>query len=673
MMDYEAFVGICDKYLASCEAAEYRTREGYKEVYEKARQKIGDSGEIFSAVVYLRQKLVILHHQGKLDYTKYIPVLDSIREAARCDVKHDLQIPPKTDWVQLIKIIIENRKELVYFDQQHPLFNEDKLHTFAFSYIRLLSIGVEFSEIDYKFYISEGSNGLINSEIERICREYGGDNLLDSLASCLGRTYNPTTGRFMEYRNLSMGTTEIHAAIPFGYLLAVASKYAGTRGNKSDGLFQRLVNIVGDIVVVYEVQPYSQFEAMHLTEEKLIEFIRNNIFYDNFVGVTQAKASYASSLISLLSARFDGDEYRSYGVSVKDAARVAIALISKSETKKLITVTSKELSQKCNLSEFKVTAVMDGLLSAESGLVNLELKFPPSSLDINHYFKPTIKLGKSYKILPKSIASVACVNTVCAAISHPNGKWDNEKDSRLGYVIEDYLRSEFANKGISITYGERVGGESKLEVDLLCDTDEDLYIFEMKKKGLTRQAQSGDEGQILIDLADSVLASHFQAMRIENSLKTNGSLRLKNKDGEKTILLDNRNVRRISVSLPDFGALQDKTVLQRLLTIAAVSSFKHQDSAEDKKLNKWRKHSEGLKNLAVTNGEFGEGRVPFHNSLFMSIPQIMMVLENSDTPNDFFKHIKSFIGVTTGSRDTYTEFVNRLTFLDRCKAQGLVV
>jgi hypothetical protein len=316
---------------------------------------------------------------------------------------------------------------------------------------------------------------------------------------------------------------------------------------------------------------------------------------------------------------------------------------------------------------------MDKLLSKASAAVNSNLQFPPSSLDIDHYFKPAIKVEKGYKIFPKSIASLGCVNTVCTAIAIPNEKWKNSTDSELGYAIEDYLRTAFAAKGIKIFHGERFGCGIDLEVDLLCETDEDIYIFEMKKKGLTRQAQSGNEIMILTDLADSVLASHLQAMRIERELKSTGHLHLTNQDGKQTIYLKNRNIQRISVSHPDFGALQDKTVLQRLLVIALQSHFSHPDKTEDKKLKKWRDYSGKLKELALANGEFEDNGMPFYNSLFMSIPQIIMILENSEDAKEFFKHIKSFIGMTTGSRDTYTEFVNRLTFVSRCEAEGVSI
>lgn len=670
-MDCMNFVALCDNHYKNYEIAAHRTPNGYEKVYEKARLQISDSDELFPALNHLKQKIIILHHHKKLDYTKYTPVLDSIRDAARQQLPTGSTAPNDTNWDELIRIIIEDRKELHCFETQASRLQESKHHTFAHSYLRLENLGIEFIESNHSFYISEKSHKFINAEIMRMCCDYGGEELLSALADSLGRTYNATTGRFMEYRHVSMGTTEVHAAIPFGYLLAIASKYAGTHGSKNPLILDRLLLFITDIIVIYEIQPYSQYEAIYLRDDMLIEFIRINILYDNFVGVTQTKASYASSLIRFFLSKFSDVRYQSFGVPVKDVARVALALISKADTRRFTTASIKELASKTKMPKFKVMAAMDKLLSKTAGSVNSDLQFPPSSLHIDHHFKPAIKMGKTYKVFPRSIASLGCVNTVCAAISIPDGKWKNSVDSELGYAIEDYLRTAFLEKGIQVAHGDRFGGGADLEVDLLCETEDEIYIFEMKKKGLTRQAQAGNESVILADLADSVLASHSQAMRIETELKNNGYLHLTNKNREQTIYLKGRKIYRISVSHPDFGALQDKIILEKLLTIAVQYNFSHPDQTEDKKLKKWRDYSAKIKELAVANGEFDANRKPFYNSLFMSIPQIIMILEKSMDAKDFFKYIKSFIGITTGSRDTYSEFVNRLTFLSGSEGQGL--
>lgn len=672
-MEVTAFITKCDEFFNSFASAGPRTRNGYENVYDQARAQISEASQVLATITYLKHKLAILHRQKGLDYTKYTPVLSCIRESARRDLLPEVTTLPETDWDRLISLIIENRGELFYFEHEKSLHLEPRHHTFAYSYIRLKSIGVEFTEINNKIYISDRSNDLINAEINRLCRAYGGENLLNSLASRLGRTYNANTGRFMEYRRVSFGESEIQPAMPFGYLISIASKYVGSHGSANPEHFDRLLMLVADIIVIYEIQPYSPWEAMNIREQYIIEFITNNILYDNLVGIVQTKASYASSIIKHFQSRFDSQKYMSFGVKIKDLTKVARALISKSHTKTFSTVSANDIAQKAGVPKFKVLKAMDLILSASGEVVNSNLRFPPKSMDIDHYFKPAIKIGENYKIFPKSIASIGCVNAVCNSISCPNGAWSNSIDGELGYAIEDFVRDAFKNKGIKIVHGCRINGTPDLEVDLLCETEENIYIFEMKKKGLTRQAQSGDAGKILVDLADSVIATHLQAMRIENALKNNQHLDLVSDGVKQSVYLNGRSVRRVSVSFFDFGALQDKTVLQRLLNIAIRTNINHSDSTEDKKLNNWRMNSGRLRELACANGELSEGGIPFHNSLFMSIPQIFMLLELSSNADEFFKHILRFIVITTSSRDPYAEFLNQLSLLDRCKAEGLSI
>ncbi|NWC00822.1 hypothetical protein HX882_33655 [Pseudomonas gingeri] len=671
-MEISDFISKCNEYFQSYIPSGARIPEGHKAVYSLARKKIGDPRLVLKATTYIRQKLVIMCYQQGFDYKKYIPVLDSIRDAARYNLSKEA--PTETDWGGLLKVIIENRRQISSFDGYGSSSLDEKFDTFAWAYLRLTNYGVEFTEMDYSIYISERSFGFIQSEIERLCMAYGGNKLLVDIVHRLGKTFNNRSGRFMEYRHVSMGITSVQAALPLGYLFALGVKYTGSKGLGEERYFNHLLALISDIIITFEIQPYFQFEAMHLDADVMIEFIKKNLLYDSLVGLPQIKASCASDLIKFLLSRFSGASYSSYGISLRDVARVGLALISLSRTKQLTTVSTRDISIKAGVAEFKVSEVMERILSFNSGMVNADLEFPPSSLTINYYFKPAIKSGKRYRILPKSIASLGSLNSVCDCISRPDGKWSNPKDSGLGYAIEDFLRGKINSKGLQMVYGERVGGEVHFEADLICETEERIYIFEMKKKGLTRQALSGDELHIFSDLAKSVLATHVQAMRIEKALKSGEIITLAHDGVEQTISLNGRSVTRISVSLHDFGALQDKIVMQRILNIAISSEVSHADVNVDKFLKEWREYSIELRRLARENGESEvEGAHPFHDSLFMSVPQIVMVLDNSEGADDFFKNIRSFVCMGTGSRDTYTEFLNRLRLTEQCKAEGISI
>ncbi|MNJ44717.1 hypothetical protein D3C77_397820 [compost metagenome] len=119
-MEVLTFIAMCDDSFNTFESEGSRTRRGYEKVYEKARAQISDAGQVLAAIAYLRQKLVILHHHKKLNYSRYTPVLDCIREAARRDSDPELTVLPETNWDQLIRIVIQNRSELYSFDNETP-------------------------------------------------------------------------------------------------------------------------------------------------------------------------------------------------------------------------------------------------------------------------------------------------------------------------------------------------------------------------------------------------------------------------------------------------------------------------------------------------------------------------------------------------------------------------
>ncbi|MCE4069663.1 MULTISPECIES: hypothetical protein [Pseudomonas] len=666
-MDFSRFLSMCDQQFQSGVQINHNSTSAHKEIYKAAGAEIGNIKELQAISLLFLKKIAIAQDNGDIKATKYIPVLKSILEAGRRALDTKPDATHETQWESLIKIIIENSQGLINFKHDKQKELDESFRIFAYAHNRLSNIGVKFVERNHEIYISEESYSLIDREIDALCRSYGGDNLILSISEILGKTYNSVTGRFMEYRHVSMGLTKVSPAIPFGYLIAISSKHIGTKGDRNPASLEKLISVITYLIAVFEIQPHNAYETMYLANEHILEFIYKNVLYDGFVGTAQTKASFASSLIKFTQDKFSDEKYSSHGIKIKDLSRIATALISLSNTKRFANLRLKDIAKKSGLSEHKVALAMDKLLSVAAGESNSELRFPPKSLEIDHYFKPAIKIGKNYKIFPKSIAALGSLNTVFNAISRPNDKWSNPDDSALGYVVEDYVREEFLKKDISFVYGERCDGGVALEADLICETSDAIYIFEMKKKGLTREAQSGNTAKILADLSDSVLASHSQAMGIESALLNSSSLTLQQRDGiQKSISLNDRTVYRISLSLHDFGVLQDKTFLQRVLTFAATTEVSLDDSKKDKELRRWREYSEQIQNFATESGELtGDKGVAFHRSLFMSIPQVMLILDHSNTTEEFFKYIRLLITMTTFSRNTYAEFIHSYEMLRR--------
>ena len=301
---------------------------------------------------------------------------------------------------------------------------------------------------------------------------------------------------------------------------------------------------------------------------------------------------------------------------------------------------------------------MKELLSFQPRTVNTTLKFPPVSNDIDYYFKPAIAIKGEYYLYPKSICALGALNSVLNIISTPDNRRSKQNDRLLGYEVEDFLREEFQKKDIKIAFGAKIDkkGLHEFECDLLVETKKTIFIFEIKKKGLTRKAMSGNEISLLSDLADSLMFSHKQAMNIERHLKSNTSIELTHNGQTTQVNLGERKVKRISVSLNDFGALQDKVTLQKILLHATDTTLVHPENKTDKELKKWREYTSEIRRLAIINGDYDGNGHPFYDSFFMSIPQIMTILNFSENGDDFESDMSFLNSMTLGTRNFYSEY-----------------
>ncbi len=671
-MDVTNFIALCDKSFREHPSTAPKSKDGYEAVYSEAREKISDPQDASAIVKRLSQELVIKHHRDKLDYEKYMPVLQSIREAARKDVKVTSS-PAETDWPDLIKTIISNRSELHYFSAPPAPFLEAPLHNFARAYVFLENAGIKFIEINNELCISEESYDRINTLIDNICTSTGGQKLIAGLAKKLGKVYNPKLKRFTELRNVSPADKPRGAAIPFGYLTAIITKYSNHNTNKEHDGFEHLSQLITILVSTFEIQPKSQWETLHTPNEAILRFTRENILYDNLVGLHQTNHSYAKEFISYIHKEYQNRQIVSADSKLTDTTRTALSILSLAKTKSFKYASEAEIAKNTKIPKEKSEKIIKNLLSTPAREINKNLEFPPSSLNTDHYFKPAAATNKEYIIYPKSISALGCINAICRSITHPNGKHSNTNETELGIKIEEFIRRKMTEKGINIIHGKQCEKGKDLEADMICEDEKHIYIFETKKKVLTREAQSGNEADVLKDLANSILATQFQAMRLEQELKKNGHLTLKNNNNEKTIYWKNRTIRRVSVSFHDFGAVQDKIFTMSILKAATQSNVHHPDPKEDKKLNDWRDKALQIQKIAKDSGEIGtKNKVPFYDSLAMSIPQIFTILENSLTPKEFFQHISYLVCGNTGGRSVYAEIANNQHLVEHSRTKVLV-
>lgn len=660
-MIIEDFIKFCDQAAPLENELTPELSQGeYDKAYTIIRSNLGnDIDSSYSKLLLLRKKLAIWSIKTNSDPAFYLKILNCLLQSARTSIEQKVLLD-EPDWGKAISYILHYQNVFWTFRQDIKEEFDLKTYEFALAYTKLESYGILFHEINYELHIHNESHTLISNEIHKYCKSIGGKNLLNTLFGLLSPEYRAAAGRFLSLRKVKINHESRTAEIPYGYLLAVGAQHIGDKGTKNNEKhFISLILFCRDLTTIFEIQPYSQWETIYLPAEKFITFLQETVWHDNLISFSQIKASHAKLILTRLSKVFIESNLQSNDLMLRDIHRVANALIALAKDKSATGVTLAAIAAQSKVQMYLVKQIMNTLLAYKPNGVNTTLTFPPLSNDIDYYFKPAISLRDKYYLYPKSICALGALNSVLHTISFPNNKHSQTNESILGYELEQLLREQFLTKNFNISFGDsrNVTGEKDFECDLLVETSKAILIFEIKKKGLTRKAMSGEELSLLEDLADSLLFSHMQAMRIERQLKDNHSIELVHEGKSKTVSLNGRKTKRISVSLNDFGSLQDKIGLQTVLQHATDTTLNHPSDKEDKKLDDWRMYTSEMRRLAELNDEYDrDSGLPFYNSFFMSIPQILTILSDSEDCEEFESRISLMSAMTHGTRNFYQEY-----------------
>lgn len=190
--------------------------------------------------------------------------------------------------------------------------------------------------------------------------------------------------------------------------------------------------------------------------------------------------------------------------------------------------------------------------------------------------------------------------------------------------------------------------------------ESDVILVEMKKKFLSRMARAGSDVFVILDLAESVLQAQIQAGRHELRLRRGETLNLVDDDGVAyQLCLAGREVERMAVTLPDFGAFQDRIVLSSFLESHAGAVYTVEDPKYQRRFDKLR---EDLAELLRVERELAEMRepddAPFHHCWFLSLPQLLILLDEVSDASSFEAALRTTRNTTLGSLDFYWEYAH---------------
>lgn len=590
-----------------------------------------------------------------LPYYNVAAVLhDSLRERGT-------SMGDRSDWARAVRIIMENSQTLTLLslDEDHARTMNPGAVASGATVRKLSALGYEVNVIsDGSLELSATSLEELKIDLDHGAKKLGGRTLMNSVVQNITPTYNQTTRRFQLVRNVSTTLSVPEPQIPWAYLYQLAVKHfhePGTISGETD--FLKLVDLAKLAVAVLGVQPYSGIQALFLKPDSIMGFLRDSVVYDSLFTLTQVPYSHAEILYTGLIARTRLAKLTLQGMPIKAIVEIGNDFLRRCKFDRPMVFAARDMARQLNKSLANVTAILDNVFTHPIGSANSLLSFPPKSTQIDSGFRPLLKSGVEYWCPPQPIAGAAVLEAILSAVRLA----DKKADADLGILVEELLRDQFSRKGIAHKYGDynfgKVNGqELKGECDIVIETGSTIVLFELKKKPLTRAARSGDDVEILVDISKSLLDSQLQAMGHEQLLHTYPELKLVDSAGiSSDLALEGREVIRVSTVFLDYGSIQDRSTFQQWMRIGCAVEFTAIDPALQPKLDKLKPKFLELKKVSTELNEFDK-RFPFENSYFLSLPQLLLLLDHSDDTDSFVKELLRTRRVTTSVKDFYAEY-----------------
>lgn len=638
----------------------------YELAYKLVRSYIsGDSEEVADQLRILTSDLILKGLLAKEKLTPYVNIVGILREAVRHYPQSRVE---PTDWLSAISAVVANQVRFYQYsyNEAHLLSQERSVVAKAKAANTLREFGYSLTIANGNIVLEEGEEEKIAIEMDSLCKKIGGAALADVVFRANRHTYSKQLERFNIVRRVTSGPGPADPSVPAGLLLQMANKHMGNKPSGGQSDWDRLVHLSTASCAMFDVQPYSAFEQMFLKRKSILGFLQKTALYDSIFPFQQMNASHAILMMRGLLGPL-GDELSFEGIPLGAVVRVGCLLIQVAEKENGKTFSIDYFLSLTNSNKKNVKNILKSVFTHQVSGVNLALTFPPRSNDIDATFRPLILDPKGDLYMPPATICAPAVFEAILAFARSAYAENHKKkslDNRLGTLMEDFLQKQFSLRGVQVKTGKYDFGETEEgrsqngECDLVIETDTQIFFLELKKKVLTRLARSGDDVSILMDLSKSVIDSQLQIMRHEYLLKTYGSMKLTSPSGEVVeIQHKGRDIERVSVSLTDFGGMQDRLFLNQLLTICCQVEFEHTDLDHNERLTELNTKLRELRKWAVQLGDFsGPAPRPFNSAWFVSIPQLLMFLDRTKGSAGFEEELRSVRQVSTGSRDLYFEY-----------------
>ena len=591
------------------------------------------------------------------DLEPYFGILSFLWDISR-GIYYMLPLTCRYEWETILKLIKEYYVYKNWTSENQPY--KYKIESRAIAIGTVLKYFLDKYKIKINFEdghisLAKECEIIIYKEIESIVKYIGGINIISCLLFINKKKYNTNQHRFLFVRNIS-DNDNIGPDLPIGYLINISLKYLKNnieiQYEKIDESMKKLFKLAKNYCALYDTQSYNQWEDLIIPHETLPRKLHELSLYDTLFTINQFNPysirNFLRFIFSFHKLKFIGFDINCYIDFVSDIIEKCADIFQPCILKK------KEFYKKYNrLLPSTIDMIFD-TFSYDYYKINSNYKYPDEYMECNAMLKPFVNIGSGKYLLINS--SICAMNAYEALASRLRDTVKN-LDDRIGEQFEAYVKYLFNQKGILFHSAKYKNGSG--QCDVIVETDEKIIFIEIKKKSLTRLAKSGNDVKIFFDLSKSLVESLIQLNRHEIILYNLKKLELE----DYTLYLNERGVEKMTLVLHDYGVMQSNMICDQILKNLEIGGYEVYDLKYKQEFDgisdKFKKLNQQITQLNIWKNSTQQ---PHFNYKFLSLSQLLIILDESSSNETFVKNLMKIKYVALYNHDFYYlyEYVNKL-------------
>lgn len=643
-------------------------------IRELIADKPGDLSEVFNLMDMLYYEQVI----DDLDNNICISIASRLRDALNNagNVESYSKIFFNENWqkaIELLFIIADGKYDYNYISQQKTV------QAHSIKYLIKLGFNIDWKERPTTPLLPDTE---IVNKIDKLIDKIGRFSVVWYCVNRLNTCYSPQMCRYIIPRNASL-LGECVVSFPYVYLLNLALKnicflQSDLSKEEIEKARRELETLVQNYINCYNLE--RTYPVVTLGAQDLPFFLMREVLFDTCCIPKQLPSKQVELLVNKLFSwvkNDDADFFRKIRQYVRIFHNLNFRFSQKSFPQPII------LKYK-DLQIFGLKNIRDLSISSK----NINKNFvDPNTFNLNFdnatFANPFIDLGnKQVLALPAPIFNYSFFEKVYTLIRTHMDQINNVgyTSRKIGEQFELFVYERLKNKlptDFKLLKNKQYNISKMLkkkyslsrnggECDLVLETNDDIWLFEMKVKPLTTSAIMGNPNSIILDLSKSLLTSYEQALIVKMLLLNEKKVIFT--DGT-IIHLNNRRIRTVSLTLYDYGALHTSAFIIQFLGLIFQGmqlNTKSDDPFYLEIVNELNNLYNRVRNVGQGINAYDEHairKIIFHQ--FLNISLLIQILDdfNGDIVS-FLDVLKKMQCMSCGMQDSYISYLNIKRLVD---------